>query len=415
MIGCSNESTVWPYADSAGEGGGTWLATGFAATSGIVVTNGDVFVVSGPAIVHTSAHPPSEADTMNGYDVLDQTGEVSLIAGDTDNLYVAALEKPTGEPGSQSGFIYRRSIASGATGSMPTLASADNPIALAIDASNVYWIEGARQRDEGVVHLHVERDSYTGMRILQRGPKSSLNQRISRSRRFATQRIDAARVKRIATAATGTVNDVVLAITGSALRRFLIEQGTLPDAALVAMIPVNIRPKDDPGGGNAVGAMLATLASDVSSPKERLKRIIESTQRAKAMLQGMSKIAIMQYSALVLAPMVLSFVPGVAGRVRPAFNVVVSNVPGPESPLYFRGWTLDEIYPLSIPFHGYGLNKHFVGHLFFAIFTRVRPPRRRPSVARCDEHLYASTAASTQSQHAFGRTNFSAVFSLPQQ
>ena len=205
-------------------------------------------------------------------------------------------------------------------------------------------------------------------------PKSSLNQRISRSRRFATQRIEAARVKRIATAAGGTVNDVVLAITGSALRRFLIEQGTLPDAALVAMVPVNIRPKDDPGGGNAIGAVLATLATNVSAPKERLERIIESTQRAKSLLQGMSKTAIMQYSALVLAPMVLSFVPGVAGRVRPAFNVVVSNVPGPESPLYFRGWKLDEIYPLSIPFHGYGLNitlQSYAGSLNFG-FTGCR-------------------------------------------
>jgi diacylglycerol O-acyltransferase / wax synthase len=205
-------------------------------------------------------------------------------------------------------------------------------------------------------------------------PKSSLNQRISRSRRFATQRIDTARVKRIATAAGGTVNDVVLAITGSALRRFLTEQGTLPEASLVAMVPVNIRPKDDPGGGNAVGAVLATLATDVKAPKERLTRIIESTQRAKAMLQGMSKIAIMQYSALVLAPMMLSFVPGVVGRMRPAFNVVVSNVPGPESPLYFRGWKLDEIYPLSIPFHGYGLNvtlQSYVGSLNFG-FTGCR-------------------------------------------
>ncbi len=207
-----------------------------------------------------------------------------------------------------------------------------------------------------------------------KAPKSTLNQRISRSRRFATQRVDAARVKRIATAAGGTVNDVVLAIAGSALRRFLTEQGTLPEASLVAMVPVNVRPKDDPGGGNAVGAVLATLATDVKSPKERLARVIESTQRAKAMLQGMSKMAIMQYSALVLAPMMLSFVPGVAGRMRPAFNVVVSNVPGPETPLYFRGWKLDEIYPLSIPFHGYGLNitlQSYAGSLNFG-FTGCR-------------------------------------------
>jgi hypothetical protein len=70
----------------------------------------------------------------------------------------------------------------------------------------------------------------------------------------------------------------------------------------------------------------------------------------------MSKSALLQYSALILAPMLLSQIPGAAGRVRPAFNVVISNVPGPTKPLYFRGWRLEAIYPLSIPFHGYGLN-----------------------------------------------------------
>jgi diacylglycerol O-acyltransferase / wax synthase len=70
----------------------------------------------------------------------------------------------------------------------------------------------------------------------------------------------------------------------------------------------------------------------------------------------MSKSALMQYAALLLAPMLLSLIPGAAGRVRPAFNVVISNVPGPTKPLYFRGARLEAIYPLSIPFHGYGLN-----------------------------------------------------------
>lgn len=188
-------------------------------------------------------------------------------------------------------------------------------------------------------------------------PKSILNQRITRSRRFATQSVPIERIKRVATSAGGTVNDVVLAICGISLRRFLSEQDALPDKPLVAMVPVNVRPKDDPGGsGNAVGAILASLATDVADPRECLSRVIASTRRAKEQLQGMSKNAIMQYSALVIAPLMLSFVPGAAGRVRPAFNVVVSNVPGPETPLYLRGWKLDASYPMSIPFHGYALN-----------------------------------------------------------
>ncbi len=187
-------------------------------------------------------------------------------------------------------------------------------------------------------------------------PRSVLNAKITRSRRFATQQYQVDRLKLVAKRYGGTLNDVVLGVCGSALRRFLRDQGSLPEQSLTAMIPVNVRPKDDAGGGNAVGSALAVLGTDVEDPAERMRRIVASTTRAKEQLQGMSKNAMMQYSALQLAPLLLSLVPGAIGRVRPAFNVVISNVPGPERPLYFRGWRLHAVYPLSIPFNGYALN-----------------------------------------------------------
>jgi diacylglycerol O-acyltransferase / wax synthase len=205
-------------------------------------------------------------------------------------------------------------------------------------------------------------------------PKSVLNRRVSRNRRFATQTFDAARLRRVAKAQGGTLNDVVLALSGAGLRRLLAEQGALPDRALTAMIPVNIRPKDDPGGGNAVGAILASLATDVADPVERLAAIVASTRRAKEQLQGMSRSAIMQYSALLMTPALLSQIPGAAGRLLPAFNVVISNVPGSDVPLYFRGWRAEALYPLSIPFHGHALNitvNGYAGTLGFG-FTGCR-------------------------------------------
>lgn len=218
------------------------------------------------------------------------------------------------------------------------------------------------------------KDEERTLALPMQAPKSILNQRISRSRRFATHQAKLDRLKAIANVSGGTLNDVILAICGIALRRFLLERDALPDKPLVAMVPVNVRPKDDPGGGNAVGAILATLATNEKSPKVCLEAIIASTKRAKAQLSGMSKNAIIQYSGLVLAPLMLAFVPQAAGRVRPAFNVVISNVPGPEQPLYFRGWRLEEMYPLSIPFHGYGLNitvQSYAGSLNFG-FTGCR-------------------------------------------
>ncbi len=187
-------------------------------------------------------------------------------------------------------------------------------------------------------------------------PKCILNRHISRSRRFATQQVDTARLKAVAKAANGTLNDVILALCSSSLRRYLLELNALPEAPLVAMVPVNVRPKDDAGGGNAIGAILASLSTDVADPAERLDAIIASTRRAKEQLAGMSKAAIIQYSALLMSPFMLQLIPGAPGRVRPTFNVVISNVPGPDEPLYFRGARLDSAYPLSIPVHGLALN-----------------------------------------------------------
>jgi WS/DGAT/MGAT family acyltransferase len=187
-------------------------------------------------------------------------------------------------------------------------------------------------------------------------PASIINRRITRNRRFATQQYPIARLKRIARASSGTLNDVVLALCGTALRRLLLEVDALPRAPLIAMLPVNIRPKDDPGGGNAVGSILASLATDLEDPLDRLRAVMASTHRAKEQLQGMSRSAILQYTAAMMSPLSVQQLTGTAGRVRPAFNVVISNVPGPEQPLYFRGARLEAIYPLSIPAHGYGLN-----------------------------------------------------------
>lgn len=248
-------------------------------------------------------------------------------------------------------------------------------------------------REAGRAIMNVVRAARAGDRALvspRSAPCTILNRRISRNRRFATQQYPIAALKGLARAAGGTLNDVALAVCGGALRRYLAELGALPDEALTAMLPVNVRPKDDPGGGNAVGAILASLATDEDDPAARLASIIASTRRAKEQLAGMSRSAIMQYSGALIAPMMLQQVPGTAGRVRPGFNVVISNVPGPEQPLYFRGARLDALYPLSIPYHGYALNitiNGYAGTLNFGYTgcRRALPHLQRLAVYSGDE------------------------------
>jgi WS/DGAT/MGAT family acyltransferase len=115
-------------------------------------------------------------------------------------------------------------------------------------------------REAGRAFWNVLRAKTTGDRDLispLQAPRSILNGKISRNRRFATAQFATERVRRVARASGGTINDVALALTGGALRRQLGELGELPAEPLTAMLPVNIRPKDDPGGGNAVAAILA--------------------------------------------------------------------------------------------------------------------------------------------------------------
>lgn len=199
-------------------------------------------------------------------------------------------------------------------------------------------------------------DRGDGMALPFDSPLSVLNGRVREKRRFATQHFPMPRLRALATAAHCTLNDVVLALCGGALRRFLLERDNLPEKSLTAGIPVSVRPKDDQGTGNAISFIVATLGTDIADPVERLEAIKRSVQHAKAHVQSLPREAMMNYTMLLMAPTVLTLLTGIGGRTRPMFNVTISNVPGPEKPLYFRGAELLAIYPASIVTHGQALN-----------------------------------------------------------
>jgi diacylglycerol O-acyltransferase len=188
------------------------------------------------------------------------------------------------------------------------------------------------------------------------GPESALNGRITGARRFGTQQYDLAQLKALAKKADATLNDVVLWLCGTALRRFLKEAHHLPGRPMTAGIPVNVRPADDQGHGTAISFIMANLGTDIADPKKRLKAIVASTRAAKEHLQSLPRSALTQYTLLVMAPYILALVSGIGGRTRPVFNVTISNVPGPDKPLYFHGARLEAMYPLSLLAHGGALN-----------------------------------------------------------
>jgi diacylglycerol O-acyltransferase / wax synthase len=186
-------------------------------------------------------------------------------------------------------------------------------------------------------------------------PPSMLNVRITGARRFAADKWSLDRVRRLGTASGATVNDVVLAMCGGALRRYLADQDALPGDPLIAMVPVSLR-DDDEIGGNAVGAVLCNLGTDRADPAERLEVVQASMVNGKANLAGLSQIQASILGAGVMAPMALMGLAGGGSGLRPAFNVIISNIPGPRAPLFWNGARLEGLYPMSVPFHGQALN-----------------------------------------------------------
>jgi WS/DGAT/MGAT family acyltransferase len=187
-------------------------------------------------------------------------------------------------------------------------------------------------------------------------PMSILNGRVREKRRFATQQFPLERLRKLAEAGGCTINDIVLTVCGGALRRYLLERDSLPDKPLVAGIPVSVRPNDDEGAGNAISFILATLGTDVVDPKLRLASVKASVQHGKDHVRQLPRRAMLQYTMLLMAPTIITLLTGIGGRIRPMFNITISNVPGPEQPLYFRGAELVAIYPASIVTQGQALN-----------------------------------------------------------
>jgi WS/DGAT/MGAT family acyltransferase len=201
-----------------------------------------------------------------------------------------------------------------------------------------------------------------------RAPATPFNRSITPHRRFAFRSVDLATVKMVKNAFGVSVNDVVMAMCAGALRRWLLDHDALPDQPLIAMIPVSVRDPSSKGAlGNRVSAMLAPLPTSVTDPALRLQVVHSATQVAKAQQatipQGLvDQISDFAVPALAARAARVVFATGVLHRLPP-FNITISNVPGPNTPVYLCGARLLAHYPVSVVTDGLGLNFTLIGYL----------------------------------------------------
>ena len=161
------------------------------------------------------------------------------------------------------------------------------------------------------------------------------------------------RIKRVRAKVPGaTLNDIFLAVSGGAVRKYLQSKGELPTRSLTAFMPMSLR-SDGAAGGNAIGAAMVKVCSDIADPIKRLK--------AANYAAGLGKAQAEKLGADLLAN-ILESVPSIIGKllvtkvIYPAIEMTVSNVRGPDYPLYLAGAKAMCFYPVSIPMNGVGLN-----------------------------------------------------------
>ncbi|HEY3831658.1 MAG TPA: wax ester/triacylglycerol synthase family O-acyltransferase [Acidimicrobiia bacterium] len=209
-------------------------------------------------------------------------------------------------------------------------------------------------------------------------PQVPFSGMISAHRRFAFGSLPLSDVKAVKQELGGTVNDVVMAMCAGALRRWLLDHDALPDGPVHAMVPISVRTPEQVGTfGNRVSAMVAELPTDEPDPVVRYRRMHDAMGACKEQHNAIPA-DILQDFAQFAPPSVLGAASRVIartelmGRVSPPFNVVISNVPGPQFPLYSAGATLQGIYPLSAIADGVGLNMTLMsynGNLDFGLLA----------------------------------------------
>ncbi len=214
-----------------------------------------------------------------------------------------------------------------------------------------------------------------------RPPRTRFSRPVSAHRVIESRQFDLQEVRAIKSNVSGaTVNDVVLTVCGGALRKFLESKHELPDEPLVAMAPISVRSEEGKDAmGNQVSAMTVALGTHIADPLERLDAVHHSAAASKEMTNAVGAKLLTDYSQFIpsttaaLAARAYTQM-GLANQMNVPFNCVITNVPGPQVPLYSAGARLVTQHGLGPIFDGMGLIMpvfSYCGHINIS-FTSCR-------------------------------------------
>jgi diacylglycerol O-acyltransferase len=217
-------------------------------------------------------------------------------------------------------------------------------------------------------------------------PRTSFNGSLTWRRSVALTAIGLDDVKRLKKATGTTVNDVVLAVCTGALRSFLLEGDELPDKPLVAVVPVSVRSEiDGPRGSNQVSSMFVQLPVEQADPIDRLHAIHDGTLGAKEEHEALGPDTLITWAEHATPNFFANAARfysrmRLADRHRPIANLVISNVPGPEFPLYLGGAVLEAGFPLGPVMDGMGLNITIMSYRSVLYWGIIASPDTIPRV-----------------------------------
>ncbi|MES2974472.1 MAG: wax ester/triacylglycerol synthase family O-acyltransferase [Pseudomonadota bacterium] len=246
-------------------------------------------------------------------------------------------------------------------------------------------------------------------------PKTVFNTAITPNRVFATASIPFGECRAMAKAVGGSFNDIVLWICSTALRTYLAKHASIPKKPMIAAMPVSLREENNKELNNQASMSLVDLGTQYSHPMKRMNAIMASTAKVKDALVSLKSVLPTDYPSL-LAPWIVGGVAkaafktysatGLAERLPMMANLAISNVPGPQVPLYMAGARMLTFHPLSIVTHGLALNitiQTYAGSVDFGVIADKK------AVPHVQDLADALVEAFEEARRLYAMTNTQAV------